>query len=148
MLPFTLVSQPDHAEALAKLGPGRDLSLLVLYFGELSLRAFLQRILAAAGYENPGTELHLLEWPADRPLDLAGLCRNLGVSKVLLFGYDPARLGLHFEVANYYSVTVGGVTYLQADSLEFIEQTKAAGDNRAAAALWTAVKDGFARTND
>lgn len=145
MLPFNLIGQPECADALARLGPGRDLPLLVVYFGELARRAFLQRILAAAGYRNPGSELHLLEWPADQPLDLSGLTRTLGVSRVILFGYAPARLGLHLEVANYFPVTLGGVTYLLADSLEFIEQAKSEGDNRPAGALWNAIKADFTR---
>ncbi|NJB86603.1 hypothetical protein GGR26_002371 [Lewinella marina] len=145
MLPFNLIGQPERSDALARLSPARDLPLLVVYYGELSRRAFLQRILAAAGYRDPGTELHLLEWPLDQPLDLAGLVRELAVTKVILFGYDPGRLGLHFEVANYFPLQLGGVRYLLADSLEFIEQTKEAGDSRAAGALWNAVKQGFTR---
>ncbi|MCP9236590.1 hypothetical protein [Lewinella sp. JB7] len=143
MLEFTLVGQPDTEGAVAKLGPARDLDLLVVYYGELARRAFLGRILGAAGYTEPGSQLHLLEWPADRELDLAGLVRRLGVTKVVLFGYDLQRLGLHFSVANYFPLTVGDVTYLIADSLEFIEQTKDDGDNRAAGALWTAIKAHF-----
>ena len=143
MLPFTLIRQPEVVRALDQLGPARDLPLLVLYHGELARRAFLQRILGAAGYRDPGNQLHLLEWPADQPLDLSGLARHLRASKVILFGYDPARLGLHFRVANYFPVTVAGVTYLHADSLEYIEQTKADGDNRPAAALWNAVREAY-----
>ena len=143
MLPFQLIGQPDYDAALQKLGPARDLDLLVLYHGELSRRSFLGRILGAAGYRDPGTELHLLEWSAAEDLDLRGLIRQLGVSKVILFGYPVDRLGLHFSVANYFPVTVGEITYLLADSLEFIEQQKTAGDNRPAAALWNAIKDSF-----
>ena len=146
MLPFTLIGQPDASEAVRRLGPARDLPLLVLYHGELARRAFLQRILGAAGYREAGEQLHLLEWPADRHLDLSGLIRQICVSKVILFGYEPARLGLHFGVANYFPVTVGGITYLLADSLEYIEQTKEQGDNRAASALWNGVKDSFLAT--
>ncbi len=145
MLPFDLIGQPDTDRALDQLGPLRDLDLLVLYHGALERRAFLGRILAAAGYTAPGRQLHLLEWPAAEPLDLTGLVRRLGTRRVILFGYEPARLGLHFEVANYFPLTVGATTYLLADSLDFIEQTKEAGDHRAAGALWTAVKQSFMR---
>ncbi len=145
MLPFDLIGQPAFDRALDQLGPRRDLGLLVLYYGELERRVFLARILAAAGYAEPGKQLHLLEWPPVAPLDLTGLARRLGTTHVLLFGYDLAALGLHFEVANYFPLTVGPTTYLVADSLDFIEQTKAAGDHRAAGALWTAVKQSFMR---
>ncbi len=145
MLQFDLIGQPDTDKVLGQLGPARDLDLLVLYYGELTRRAFLARILGAAGYKDPGTQLHLLEWPVAEDLDLTGLVRRLGARKVLLFGYDPARLGLHVQVANYFPLTLGGLTFLLADSLEFIEQTKEGGDNRAAGALWTAVKADFMR---
>lgn len=143
MLPFRLIGQPDYASALERLGPSRKLPLLVVYHGELARRAFLSRILAAAGYKNPGEELHLLEWSAAEDLDLSGLLRQLGVRKVMLFGYPAARLGLHFAVANYFPLTVAGVTYLFADSLEHIELTKAQGDNRAAGALWKSIQQSF-----
>lgn len=140
-----LVAQPDHRAALATLGPARDLPLLVLYHGELARRAFLERVLNAAGYDAPGTQLHLLEWPPAGPLDLAALVRELGVSQVLLFGYEPAALGLHFRVQQYFPLPVGGVRYLLADSLEFIEDSKERGDTAAAGALWNAVREGFLR---
>ena len=143
MLPFTLIAQPESKAALDKLGPARDLELLVIYHGELALRQFLGRILGAAGYKEPGTQLHLLEWPVDRILDLASLLRTLGTTKVILFGYDLPLLGIHLTVANYFPVTVAGVTYLMADSLEYISQAKENGDNQPAGALWSAVKQDF-----
>ncbi len=145
MLPFQLIAQPGYGEALERLGPDRNLDLLVLYYGELSLRTFLGRILAAAGYKEPGKELHLLEWLPAAKLDLAGLIRQTGATKVVLFGYAPARLGIHIDAANYFPVTVAGITYLFADSLEYIQQTKEGGDNRAAAALWVAIKQDFSK---
>ena len=124
MLPFTLIGQPGIDAALEKLSPDRDRPLLVMYHGELARRAFLGRILKAAGYDEPGTQLHLLEWPAAEPLDLTGLARRIGVVKIILFGYEPKHLGLHFNVANYFPVTVAGCTYMLTDSLEFIESSK------------------------
>ncbi|WP_116125680.1 hypothetical protein [Lewinella sp. IMCC34183] len=143
MLPFDLIGQPGPDAALALLGPARDLPLLVVYHGELARRAFLKRILGAAGYREPGRQLHLLEWPADRSLDLSGLIRRLGVHRVILFGYTPDLLGLHLHVANYTPVTLAGVSYLFADSLSYIEETKAEGDNRPAAALWNSIREHF-----
>ena len=145
MLPFRLTGQPGYADALACLSPDRDRELLVVYHGELARRAFLGRILGAAGYRQPGEDLHLLEWPATDDLDLAGLLRSLRSSKVILFGYPPERLGLHFRVANYFPLTVAGVTYLFADSLEHIERTKAQGDNRPAGALWKAIQQAYCK---
>jgi hypothetical protein len=145
MLPFTLITQPTYEDALHKLSPARDLELLVVYHGEIGLRDFLRRILHAAGYDEPGRQLHLLELSVNDPLDLTGLIRTLGVDRVLLFGYDLPSLGLHLRADNYQPVTVADVTYLFADSLEFISRTKENGDNRAAAALWTAIKSAFLR---
>ena len=137
---FPLTGQPDYRDALDRLGPARDLALLVVYHGELARRAFLLKILNAAGYDDPGRQLHLLEWPATEPLDLAGLLGACGATKVLLFGYEPPDLGLHFTVSQYFPVTIGGTTYLLADSLEFIETTKVEGDTRAAGALWRSLR--------
>lgn len=144
MLSFTLIDQPTYDEALKLLSPARDRKLLVLYHGELARREFLSRILAAAGYDEPGTQLHLLEWPADGALDLMGLIRGLEASRVVLFGYELPQLGMHFEVANYLPIRVAGVDFLVADSLAYIEDAKNGGDNRPAGALWNAIKDDFA----
>lgn len=146
MLPFTLISQPETGPALQKLGPRRDLDLLIVYYGELGLREFLGRILGAAGFDEPGTQLHLLEWPVEASLDLTSLIRKLGVKRVILFGYHLPLLGNHFTVANYFPLTVAGITYLSADSLEYILESKERGDNRPAGALWSAVKQQFARS--
>ena len=146
MLPFRLTGQPDYAGALEQLSPDRDRELLVVYYGELARRAFLGRILGAAGYRQPGEDLHLLEWPVTDDLDLSGLLRNLRARKVILFGYPPEQLGLHFRVANYFPLTVAGVTYLFADSLEHIERTKDEGDNRAAGALWKAIQQAYCKS--
>ncbi len=140
-----LTAQPDYHAALERLGPARDLPLLVLYHGELIRRAFLLKILNAAGYDDPGQQLHLLEWPLGEPLDLAGLLRETCAVQVMLFGYELADLGLHFSVSQYFPVEISGTSYLIADSLEFIETTKEEGDTRAAGALWTAVKAQFLR---
>ena len=145
MLPFRLTGQPAYAGALEQLSPDRNRDLLVLYHGELARRAFLGRILGAAGYRQPGEDLHLLEWPVTDDLDLAGLVRNLRARKVILFGYAAERLGLHFRVANYFPLTVAGVNYLFADSLEHIERTKEEGDNRAAGALWKAIQQAYCK---
>ena len=136
-----LIAQPDNAGVDLQLTDRQDLDLLVVYDAELP---FLERVLGAAGYKEPAHELHLLRWTAaDGGLQLARIVRRLKVSRVMVFGQDAAALGLHFMVAPYFPVGLGGVTYMLCPSVKSIADAKAAGDNGPAGALWRGVKAGF-----
>ena len=140
-----LIGVPDNATALAQLPPAprAGVDLLVVYDGEYP---FLERVLNAAGYDDPAVQTYLLAWsPADGGVDLARLLRRFGVTRVLLFGQQRRALGLHFSVADYFAVTVAGVTYLCCPAVAEIAAAKAAGDNGPAGLLWRAVKEGFLR---
>jgi len=107
---------------------------------------FLERVLAAAGYQEPASQLHLLRWTADEGgLDLARIVRRLQINKVMIFGQEAKAMGLHFVVAPYFPVEVAGVTYLLAPSVKSIADAKAKGDNGPAGALWRGIKSGFMR---
>ncbi|MEM6771301.1 MAG: hypothetical protein AAF597_12030, partial [Bacteroidota bacterium] len=58
---ITLIDHPDNAATELQLSQRTDLKLLVIYEGELP---FLERVLAAAGYDAPAHQLHLLRWTA------------------------------------------------------------------------------------
>lgn len=142
---FTLIGQPDIAGTDLQLTERTDLDLLVVYDAELP---FLERVLAAAGYDEPAHQLHLLRWtPADGDLDLARIVRKFGVKQVMIFGQPPKSLGLHFVVSPFFPVEVAGVTYLIAPSAKSIADAKAAGNNAAAGNLWRAIKAAFLRPN-
>ena len=140
-----LIGQPDHADALRRLSPGAvaGVDMLIVYD---SNREFLERVLAAAGYDDPELQLHLLEWSAAAgPLDLTGVVRHLDIKRVLLFGQDLRALGLHFEVVDYFPVQIAGVTYMKNPSAKAIAEAKAGGDNGPAGALWRGIKGAFMR---
>lgn len=141
---FPLIAQPDDAGVDLQLSDRTDLDLLVIYDAELP---FLERVLGAAGYDAPAHQLHLLRWTAeDGGLHLAGIIRRRRVKKVLLFGQDPAGLGLHFVVAPYFPVTVAGVAYMLCPSVQTIADAKANGDNGPAGNLWRGVKAAFLKS--
>ncbi|TXF90058.1 hypothetical protein FUA23_07400 [Neolewinella aurantiaca] len=138
-----LIGQPGYAEAIRQLSPNAvdGVDLLIVYDSDYD---FLERVLAAAGYDDPKLQLHLLEWsPAAGPLDLTGLIRHLKIKRVLLFGQDMKSLGLHFQVADYFPVEVGGVNYMRNPSAATISEAKNKGDNGPAGALWRGVKASF-----
>jgi len=138
-----LINQPDNTSALAALDLDAGHNLLVLYDGELP---FLERVLKAAGYDQPAKQLHLVEWTDNKKgLDLAAILRQLGIQRVMLFGQDLVNLGLHFSVAPYFPVTVAGTTYLISESVAAIAAAKAAGNNAPAGALWRGIQTGFLR---
>ena len=142
---FDLVNQPDPAAARERLNANvsPEADMLVLYQDNYD---FLERVLQAAGYDDPQTQLHLLPWsPADGPLTLTTLQRQLGVTRTLLFGQDLPALGLHFQVIDFFPVTLAGVTYLTCPSVASIADAKAGGNNGPAGALWRAVKGHFLR---
>ncbi|MEM9930470.1 MAG: hypothetical protein AAF840_11670 [Bacteroidota bacterium] len=138
-----LIGQPGFAEALRHLAPKAvaEVDMLVIYDTNFE---FLARVLNAAGFEDPQVELHLLPWTEEQGgVDLAALLRHLQVNRVILFGQDLSALGLHFQIADYFPVSIAGVTYLKVPSVDFIATAKAKGDNGPAGALWRAVKAGF-----
>ena len=140
---FSLLNIPDNDGTDLQLSDRTDLDLLVVYEGELP---FLERVLGAAGYKEPASQLHLLRWTAaEGGLDLARLVRRLHVDKVILFGQDLKALGLHFEVAPYFPFPVSGVTYMICPPVKTIAEAKAGGDNGPAGQLWRGVKAAFMR---
>lgn len=143
---ITLIGQPDNAATELQLSQRTDLDLLVIYDAELP---FLERVLAAAGYDAPAHQLHLLRWTADDGgLNLASIIRNLQVKQVMIFGQSLKALGLHFTVAPYFPVSVAGITYLIAPSAAAISAAKAKGDNGPAGNLWRAIKGSFLRPQE
>jgi len=140
-----LIGQPNYDDALRQLSPNAvdGVDMLVIYDSDLD---FLNKVLAAAGFDEPKLQLHLLEWsPASGALDLTGLVRHLNIKRVLLLGQEMKALGLHFEVVNYFPVQIAGVTYMKNPSAGAIATAKAAGDNGPAGALWRGVKGRFMR---
>lgn len=143
---ISLIAQPEDDALDLQLSPRTDLDLLVVYDSE---RPFLERVLAAAGYDAPTHQLHLLRWTADDGgLLLAQAIRRLSIKKVILFGQSLPDCGLHFNVAPYFPVTVAGVVYLVVPSVKSIAEAKAQGDNGPAGALWRAIKQQFLRPPD
>ncbi|MTB52851.1 hypothetical protein [Lewinella sp. W8] len=142
-LNFQLIGQPDRDPHTATLIPDPAKDTLIVYRGELP---FLQRILAAAGYDNPAEQLHLLSWPdPEQSLDLADLTRHLLVSKVILFGQNLPALGLHFQLTDYFPAEIAGKRFLKAPALTEIKSAKEAGNNVPAGSLWKAIQNGFLR---
>lgn len=133
-----LIGQPDNAATEGQLSQRTDLELLVVFDGELP---FLERVLKAAGYDEPANQIHLLRWTADDGgLDMARITRQLNIKKVMLFGQDLKALGLHFNVAPYFPVSLAGCSYLVSQSVKVISDAKAAGDNKPAGLLWRSVQ--------
>jgi len=136
---ITVTTQPDNDWLTEQITEAAaDKTLLVIYDGELG---FLERVLAAAGYADPKRELHLIRREADdAALDLTVLCHQLGIRQVILFGQELPALGLHFNVAPYAPIEVGGRTYLVCESAVHIAEQKELGNNKPAGALWAGVK--------
>lgn len=140
---ITLIEQPDNAATELQLSQRTDLDLLVVYDAELP---FLEKVLAAAGYDEPAHQLHLLRWTDDDGgLNLASIVRQLKVKQVMVFGQNLKALGLHFTVALYFPVDIAGATYLIAPSVKSIAEAKASGNNGPAGNLWRAIKVSFLR---
>lgn len=147
-----LIAQPPTLPAAERPVAKPGAELLVLYAGN---QDFLLRVLAAAGYDDPAGQVHLLERPegADS-FALAPLLRELGVTKVILFGQDLPALGLHVDVRSYHHLnpqlgyvtfTINGIRYLVEEPLANIAEAKAAGNNQPAGRLWAALKGFFLR---
>ncbi|OAV42614.1 hypothetical protein [Lewinella sp. 4G2] len=108
---------------------------------------FIQRVLAAAGYDQPGEQIHFLQAAKDDEdgLDLSGLIHRLEVNKICLFGQDLPKLGLHFSVSPYFPLKLAGRTYMTCPSAATIAADKERGDNKSSRALWGGIKQAFAR---
>lgn len=144
-LDFDLIRQPAPPE-LTTLTEGSSDLLVVFLEGDERL-SFLGSILKAAGFADYEKEVNLLSVAeADTALDLSTLLlRKSNLSRIMIFGIHPKKLGLHFQLAHYVTIEVNHHTYLLGDDLHTIMKEKAAGQTQKAAALWRAVKTAFTR---
>jgi len=139
---FDLIRQPTPPD----LTPQENKQLLVIYQEGEERQTFLNNILKAAGYHQPSEQLHLLPLQKQNTeMDLSKAIRLLNLQQVIIFGVQPATLGLHFQLANYVPVQVNHIWYLLADDLAIIQSEKAAGKPQKAGALWKAIKARFMR---
>ena len=142
---INIIDVPSSTDELgSELTPAEGKELLVIYDAELP---FLERVLAAAGYDDPAKQLHTLQRQAGsrEKLDLSGLVNRLGIKKVCLFGQDLPSLGLHFTVTPYFPITLAGVTYMICEPAAAIASAKEKGNNKPSRALWGGIKQAFLR---
>ena len=143
LYPTLQVTQlPDNA-ALAEheLSQDDNKDLLVIYESDLP---FLEKVLAAAGYKDPKTDLHLLRHEKEDPtVDLTTLLRQLNANKVILFGQDLPQLGLHFHIAHYAPLTIGAATYMVCPGVAEIATAKLAGNKTPSVNLWRGIQAAF-----
>lgn len=142
---LSLITVPDNDSfPMDQVPSDGSLKLLVLYEGNLP---FLERVLGAAGYDEPQRQLHLIRSePTDEELlDLTALIHKLEVDKIILFGQDLRKLGLHFIVQKYFPIQVSGRTYMICDSVTEIARAKEKGNSQLAGALWNGIKANFLR---
>ena len=136
---LNIILQPNNTEVGEQLGSeSGDKNTLIIYDTDIS---FLERVLAAAGYTAPADELHLLRRePDSQALDLTTLLRELNVDRVLLFGQELHKLGLHFTIAKYAPLKIGGYTFMVCDPVADIAAAKELGNNTPSRALWNGIK--------
>lgn len=143
LFPTLRITQlPDNA-ALAEhdLAHHENKTLLVIYEAN---KPFLEKVLAAAGYKNPTTDLHLLRHEPDDPaFDLTTLLRQLNANQVILFGQDLPALGLHFQIAQYAPLTIGAATYMVCPGVAEIAAAKLAGNKTPSINLWRGLQAAF-----
>ncbi|MEL6355464.1 MAG: hypothetical protein AAFQ37_00880 [Bacteroidota bacterium] len=142
---FDLIRQPTAPALIAR----DSKKLLIVYQAGSERLTFLTNILKAAGYDQPSQQLHLLALNSNQDeIDLSATIRQLSLEQIIVFGIQPAALGLHFQLAKYVSVKVNHVWFLLADDLAIIQSEKAAGKPQKAGALWKAIKAKFLRSED
>lgn len=148
---FDLIAQPASPDVGYPDAPEAP-EILVIHDSP-EHRPFLDRVLAAAGYDDPDSQVYALHRPpAAGPFHLHDLIAKTGVRKIILFGQDLPDLGLHFDVRGYHrsfpnngyvAATISGVRYLIETSLVTIAEANAAGDKSHARRLWNGLRAGL-----
>lgn len=132
-----------HSHSVAEMGRGAyGKKVLVLTLSEPDSpgnRAFLEKILAAAGLELAQDTL-LVEVPIGMPLNCFA---SLAVppEAVLVFGLPPAQIGLTALTTPYQVCHLNRCHWLFADALSVLEPNR---DKKGQ--LWLALKSLFVRT--
>ena len=88
-------------------------------------------------------DMYLLPWREKTDYSLSGLLRQLQVDRVLVFGVEPAALGLHFQAPRFLPVRVDGRTFLFSCSLTQLRNNREAGNRENAVKLWNALRQMF-----
>lgn len=100
-------------------------------------KTFLEKVLAAANL-NLKKDTLFAEISASEPLHFSTDLKEKQPERVLVFGLQPAQLGLAIEAQLYKPVAFYGVEWLFADALSALELDK----NRKTQ-LWSALKQMF-----
>lgn len=116
----------------------RQVAVLVLEEQNTALaRDFLAKVLLAANL-NMAQDTLLAEIPSNTNVLIAPDLKERQPKQVLVFGLQPAQLGLWFEPPLYQPLSFYGSTWLFADKIAVLEPDKAKK-----AQLWSAIKQIF-----
>ncbi len=125
-------------------GRGKQKILLVYASGpeaELDV-SYAERIIGAVKL-SLDEDMYLLPWREKADYSLSGLLRQLQIDRVLVFGVEPADLGLHFQAPRFLPIRVDGRTFLFSCSLTRLRNNREAGNRENAVKLWNALQQMF-----
>lgn len=146
-LDFELFASPDLAAWQSRVSGSGRAGVLVVMAAEPAQAeadlAFLETVLTAAKLSPVADQVFLLSVSPQAGLPVVRLSRQLGVSRVMIFGLAPQRAGLRAEWPPYTFTRLGELRLLWGHAMADIKREREAGDSRKAGALWQALKTNF-----
>ncbi|MCB0583956.1 MAG: hypothetical protein KDD06_01295 [Phaeodactylibacter sp.] len=124
----------------------RVLVVLELIKDDAELMDFLEKIFSAVKL-NLQEDTLLFKLTTGENISFSSLAQAHAIESVLLFGIQPARLGLHFTLPLNEPVRFGDVSFLSTSSLAALFEERNAGARPKAAALWKNLKQLFTDPN-
>lgn len=99
------------------------------------LSSFLQKILAAIDIDLV-EDTAFIDLPAAREVNISDLISKYAPRACLIFGLEPASLGIRFQLPRYQIVDHQACRYLRADDLQEIYEERQRGEKERSVRLW------------
>lgn len=142
LLEFEITDLPDaDANMLNRQGENaRGILVVTEAVEDPALKPFLERILRGVQIELDRDALWLSPEPGAAVPSLSTLMRHAAFDTVLVFGYEPAQLGLQINWQHYAPIPFLGKTLLFSHSLPLIMEERNRNEKTYSGPLWAAVK--------
>lgn len=143
---FTLIGAPKELLGSEFVLSGQNEKHILILIdweeGSETLKPFLEKILAAVNLQLD-TDTLLLSTTMGGIIGFNDLRQKYDIKYVLLFGFLPSQVGLHFTLPSYSPTHFKACTFLHVDPLKVIYEERQQGGKQKSGALWKCLKSIF-----
>jgi len=135
---FKIIQKLEPEEVMTQcIGQNQKNIFLLYHQSDNGQLPFLKKILSAVQLDLDKDVL-ALEASHLTTFRITDIGKEQSLSKVIVFGFPPAHIGLQLQLTKYQAYNIGGYSYLFADSLQEI-----AGNKNLKGLLWNGLQEMF-----